>query len=179
MSSRERVLRAFRRQAGLPDRPPLEFDLCRSLTDAFGRKLGIAPRYALSYYEDLTYRISANEIRTAMGSDCVVVGGTVRSGFVPEPVSGSVTRNEFGMSMSPTQLYVEVVKCPLDEAQSVADVERYAFPDPRAPGRFDEARRDIDRFARDYFVIGDVELSLFELAWHLTGMEKYLIGMAM
>jgi uroporphyrinogen decarboxylase len=55
----------------------------------------------------------------------------------------------------------------------------YAFPDPYAPGRFDDARRDIDRFARDYFVIGDVELSLFELAWHLAGMEKYLMGMAM
>jgi len=179
MSSRERVMRAFHRKPGLPDRTPLEFDLCRSLTDAFGKKLGIAPRYALSYYEDLTYRISANAIRTAMGSDCVVVGGTVPRGFVPEPVRAGVSRNEFGMHMSPTQLYVEVVKCPLDEAQTLADIERYPFPDPRAPGRFDEARRDIDLFGKDYFVIGDVELSLFELAWHLAGMEKYLIGMAM
>ena len=85
MNSRERVLRAFGKSPGLPDRPPLQFDLCRSLTDAFGRKLGIAPEYSLSYYEDLTYRISANAIRTALGSDCVVVGGTVRSGFVPLP----------------------------------------------------------------------------------------------
>jgi uroporphyrinogen decarboxylase len=71
------------------------------------------------------------------------------------------------------------VKCPLEDASSVADVESYAFPDPNAPGRFDKARRDIDRFGKQYFVIGDVELSLFELAWHLAGMEKYLIGMAM
>jgi uroporphyrinogen decarboxylase len=42
----------------------------------------------------------------------------------------------------------------------------------------DKAKRDIDRFAADYFVIGDCELSLFELAWHLTGLEKYMIGMA-
>ncbi|HTO23723.1 MAG TPA: uroporphyrinogen decarboxylase family protein [Spirochaetia bacterium] len=179
MTSRDRVLHAFHRKPGRPDRPPLQFDLCRGLTEAFGRKLGMAPRYALSYYEDLTYRISANAIRTAMGSDCVVVGGTVRSGFVPEAVSGTVTRNEFGMHMQPTALYVEVVKCPLEDAQSVADIQRYAFPDPRAPGRFDEARRDIDHFGRDWFVIGDVELSLFELAWHLAGMEKYLIGIAM
>jgi uroporphyrinogen decarboxylase len=90
-----------------------------------------------------------------------------------------VTANEFGMHMSPTPLYMEVVKCPLDEAHSAADVQGYAFPDPHAPGRFDMARREIDRFGRDYFVIGDVELSLFELAWHLAGMEKYLIGMAL
>jgi uroporphyrinogen decarboxylase len=178
MNSRDRVLRAFRRQPGLTDRPPLQFDLCRSLTEAFGKKLGIEPDYSLSYYEDLTYRISANEIRTTMGSDCVVVGGTVRSGFVPTPVQGNVTSNEFGMHMSPTALYVEVVKCPLEEVSTAADVESYAFPDPNAPGRFDKARKDVDRFGKRYFIIGDVELSLFELAWHLAGMEKYLIGMA-
>ncbi len=179
MNSKDRVLHAFGRRPGLPDRLPLQFDLCRSLTDAFGKKLGMEPEYSFSYYEDLTYRISANAIRTALGSDCVVVGGTVRSGFVPTPVRGNVTSNEFGMHMSPTSLYVEVVKCPLEEASSVTDIESYAFPDPFAPGRFDKAGKDIDRFGKHYFVIGDVELSLFELAWHLAGMEKYLIGMAM
>ena len=133
----------------------------------------------MSYYEDLTYRISANGIRTALGSDCIVVGGTVRSGFVPEPVEGGATRNEFGMHMKPTALYVEAVKCPLESAESRSDIDSYAFPDPCAPGRFDAARRDIDRYGQAFFVIGDVELSLFELAWHLTGMEKYLIAMAM
>ncbi|RKX94658.1 MAG: hypothetical protein DRZ90_11580, partial [Spirochaetes bacterium] len=77
MNNRERVLRAFGKIDGNPDRPPMQFDLCRKLTDHFGKKLGIKPDYTLSYYEDLTYRISANDIRTAMGSDCVVVGGTV------------------------------------------------------------------------------------------------------
>ncbi len=179
MNSKERVLRAFARGAGLPDRMPIQFDLCRDLTEAFGKKLGIVPEYALSYYEDLTYRISANDIRTRIGSDCVVVGGTVRKGFIPEDAGGGATRNEFGMHMKPTRLYVEVVKCPLEAVESSGEIEAYAFPDPNAPGRFDKARRDIDRFGKDFFVIGDVELSLFELAWHLTGMEKYLVGMAL
>ena len=117
MNSKTRVLKAFRKQSGNPDTVPVQFDLCRQLTDAFGRKLGIKPDYALSYYEDLTYRISANEIRTKLGSDVVVVGGTVAKGYVPEPVSGNITKNEFGMFMKPTPLYVEVVKCPLDHAR--------------------------------------------------------------
>ena len=178
MISKVRVLRAFGRGPGLPDRMPLQFDLCRTLADAFGKKLGIAPDYALSYYEDLTYRISANAIRTSLGSDCIVVGGTVRAGFVPEDVGGGVTTNEFGMHMKPTLLYVEVVRCPLESAESKADVDAYPFPDPDAPARFDAARRDIDRMGEEFFVIGDVELSLFELAWHLAGMEKYLMAMA-
>jgi uroporphyrinogen decarboxylase len=178
MNSRERVFSAFGKRAAPPDRVPFQFDLCRSLIDHFGKKLGMVPRYTPSYYEDLSYRISANEIRTKMGSDCVVVGGQVAGGFVPETVKDAVVTNEFGMHMKPTSLYVEVVKCPLEEAESAADIEAYPFPDPYAPGRMEDAKRDIERFGKDYFIIGDCELSLFELAWHLTGLEKYMIGMA-
>jgi uroporphyrinogen decarboxylase len=177
MNSRERVFRAFRKKEGFPDGIPVQFDLCRQLTEFFGRKLGIEPDYSLSYYEDLTYRISANEIRTKMGSDVVVVGGTVPAGYIPEVVSGPVTMNEFGMHMKPTPLYVEVVKCPLENIGSREDIEKYKLPDPYAPGRFDKAKRDIDRYGKEYFLIGDVEISLFEMAWHLTGLEKYMTGM--
>jgi uroporphyrinogen decarboxylase len=177
MNSRERVLSAFRKKEENPDRVPVQFDLCRQHTESFGRKLGIEPDYALSYYEDLTYRISANEIRTRLGSDVVVVGGTVPNGYKPEIVHHDITRNEFGMHMKPTLLYVEVVQCPLEDAKTVSDIENYSFPDPYAKGRFDKAKRDIDRYGREYFLIGDVEISLFEMAWHLTGLEKYMVGM--
>jgi uroporphyrinogen decarboxylase len=177
MNSKERVFKAFRKRDGNPDRVPIQFDLCWQHTESFGKKLGIVPDYALSYYEDLTYRISANEIRTKMGSDIVVVGGTVPAGYKPVPVSGDITMNEFGMHMKPTALYVEVVKCPLENVSTTCEVEQYRFPDAYAPGRFDKARRDIARFGKEYFTIGDVEISLFEMAWHLTGLEKYLVGM--
>jgi len=177
MNSKERVFKAFRKTEGYPDRIPIQFDLCRQHTETFGKRLGIEPDYSLSYYEDLTYRISANELRTRMGSDVVVVGGTVPYGYIAEPVGGNITRNEFGMHMKPTPLYVEVVKCPLDNVLTKDDIGRYPFPDPYAKGRFDKAKRDIDRYGKDYFVIGDVEISLFEMAWHLTGLEKYMTGM--
>ncbi len=179
MTSRERVLRAFGKIKGKPDRVPLQFDLCRKLADHYGAKFGIDPAYALSYYEDLTYRISANKIRTRLGSDCVVVGGTVAAGFVPADKGDGTSLNEFGMLMRPTDLYMEVVKCPLEGASCDEDIAAYAFPDAFAPGRFDAAERDIKEFRKEYFIIGDVELSLFELAWHLTGMEKYLMALAM
>jgi len=177
MNSKERVLRAFKRIDGLPDRVPLQFDLCRRLTDHFAEELGIPADYTLSYYEDLTYRISANDIRTQLGSDCIVVGGSVSAAFKPVNISGDISTNEFGMHMKPTPLYMEVVKCPLDRIESVEEVEGYLFPDAYAPGRFEKARRDIERFGKDYFVIGDVEISLFEMAWHLLGLEKYLMDM--
>ena len=65
----------------MPDRVPLQFDLCRQLTDEFGEKYDIPIHYTTSYFEDVTYRISANELRTAMGSDCVIVGGSLPRGY--------------------------------------------------------------------------------------------------
>ena len=178
MNSKERVLAAFGKAAGGPDRIPFQFDLCRSLIDHFSAKLRLDPGYTLSYYEDLSYRISANEIRTKLGSDCIVVGGQTAKNFVPKTVSGNITTNEFGMHMKPTALYVEVVKCPLKDIETVAEAEAFPFPDSYAEGRMENAKRDIDRFGKDYFVIGDCELTLFEMAWHLTGLETYMLGMA-
>ena len=179
MTSRERVLKAFGKMDGAADRPPLQFDLCRKLIEDFGGRLGIKPDYSLSYYEDLTYRISANDIRTAIGSDAVVVGGTVRKGFVPEPVSDTASRNEFGMAMKPTELYMEVIECPLADAANDEDIENYDFPDAYAAGRFEKAERDIKKYKNSHFIIGDCELSIFELAWHLCGMEKYMMAFAL
>lgn len=178
MNAKERVRIALTRN-GIPDRVPIQFDLCKSLIEHFSKELKIEPGYAWSYYEDLTYRISANAIRTKLGSDVVVVGGTMASDFKPIPVKENVTINEFGMKMKPTNLYVEVVERPLRDAQSIKDIEEYNFPTPYAKGRFDIAKQEIEKYGNEYFVIGDCELSIFEMAWQLTGMEKYMIAMAM
>ena len=84
MNSRERVMNALRRTS-LPDRVPLQFDLCRSLLEEFGRRYGIPVDYTVSYYEDVTYRISANALRVAMGSDCVVGGVFPADTRIPLP----------------------------------------------------------------------------------------------
>ncbi|MHC4123742.1 MAG: uroporphyrinogen decarboxylase family protein [Planctomycetota bacterium] len=178
MNSKERVRLALTRKA-VPDRVPIQFDLCKSLIEHFSKELSLEPEYALSYYEDLTYRISANAIRTTLGSDVVVVGGTVACGFTPIPVEDDITMNEFGMKMKPTNLYVEVVEPPLKNAGSIQDVEQYNFPDPNAKGRFNIAQKEIEKYGNDYFIIGDCELSIFELAWQLTGLEKHMMAMAM
>jgi uroporphyrinogen decarboxylase len=60
---------------------PIQFDLCHQLYDHFGRELGITAHYTENLYEDVTYRISANELRVAMGSDVVITGASVSYDF--------------------------------------------------------------------------------------------------
>jgi uroporphyrinogen decarboxylase len=178
MNSRERVLRALRRD-GLPDRVPLQFDLSRPLLEAFSQKLDIPIGWQPNYYEDLKYRTSGNEIRVAMGSDCVLVGGGVPAGFEPEQTDDGCIVNEFGMKMKMGLAWYDVVEGPLEQAGTVGEVRDLPFPDPTDEARFVDARRTIDRYRGEAFIIGDVELTMFEMAWHMTGLQKFMTDMAM
>jgi uroporphyrinogen decarboxylase len=177
VNSKERVTRALKR-TGLPDRVPIQFDLSRPLLEAFSAKHGIPLQYSASYYEDLKYRISANDLRTAMGSDCVVVGGGLARIFKLYQDAEGFVVNEFGMRMRQGPLYMEVIDAPLREASSVGEVDRYQFPDAYDPARYRQAEADIARYGHEYFIIGDCELTIFELCCHLVGMQKYLEALA-
>jgi uroporphyrinogen decarboxylase len=179
MNSRERVLRAFGRIAGLPDRVPVQFDLCRQLSDHFGRVLNIPVHYTDNLYEDVTYRISANELRVAMGSDVVITGASVSDDYriIKEP--DGTWLNEYGMRMRQGDIYVEVVGYPLAGIETRADLEAYRFPDPDAPGRYRDAEALIRKYKNDYLVFGDIEVTVFSLAHQLAGMEKLLVDMMM
>jgi uroporphyrinogen decarboxylase len=163
----------------LPDRVPLQFDLCRSLLDAFGERHGIDVHYTDAWYEDVTYRLSGNEVRIAMGSDCVVVGAGLPRGYQPPRDADDNVVNEFGMHLRQGPVYMEVVPpAPMSHFQTASDVEDYEFPDPLAEGRFDDAATYIDDYKGDYFIIGDMELTMFDLMHLCVGMEKLLIDMA-
>jgi len=176
MNSKERVNTALRR-TGIPDRVPLQFDMCRSLLEQFSQIYNIPVHYTTSYYEDVTYRLSGNELRTAMGSDCVVVGASLPAGYQHSKTEDGCIVNEFGMKMRQGPLYMEVIEEPLTGVTTTSEVEHFPFPDPLADGRFDDARKYIHQYRDEFFIIGDLELTMFEMAWHMVGLEKFMIDL--
>lgn len=179
MNSRERVLKAFKKMDGYPDRVPVQFDLCRQHLEYFGKKYCIPVNYTNNLYEDVTYRISGNEIRIAMGSDVVITGAGVSDDYKIKKNDDGTWLNEYGMRMRQGDIYVEVAEYPLAGIETAADVSDYTFPDADAPGRFRDAGNIVQKFKDDYLVIGDIEVTIFALARQLVGMEKLLIDMAM
>ena len=177
MNSRERVLKAFKKMPGLPDRVPLQFDLCRQLSDYFAEKLGIPAHYTENPYEDVTYRISANEIRIALGCDVIVTGASVSDDYKIIKDDNGTWLNEYQMRMRMGDIYVEVIEYPLANAETKADIDNFSFPDPYASGRFRDAEALIAKYKNDYLIIGDIEVTVFSLAHQLVGMEKMLIDM--
>jgi uroporphyrinogen decarboxylase len=179
MNSRDRVLKAFKLLEGLPDRVPVQFDLCRSLADHFGKEYNIPVNYTENLYEDVTYRISANELRIAMGSDVVVTGASVSDNYKIVKDADGTWLNEYKMRMRQGDIYVEVVDYPLSHAETRSDILDYQFPDPYAPGRFRDAEHLVKNYHNNYLVFGDIEVTVFSLAHQLAGMEKLLVDMMM
>jgi len=177
MNSRERVLKALKKLPGLPDRVPVQFDLCYQLTEHFGKKLNIPTHYTNNLYEDVTYRISANEIRLAMGSDVVVTGASVSDDYKVVKAMDGTWLNEYGMKMRQGDIYVEVIEYPLANAETKADIDAFQFPDPNAPGRYRDAESLVKKYKSDYLIFGDIEVTVFSLAQQLVGMEKLLVDM--
>lgn len=179
MNSRERVLMAFGRIEGIPDRVPLQFDLCKQLSDYFGKELGIPVHYTENLYEDVTYRISANELRIAMGSDVVIIGASVSDDYKIKINADGTWLNEYKMRMRQGSVYVEVIDYPLAHVETKADFDAYQFPDPDAPGRYRDAEALVKKYKNDYLIFGDIEVTVFSLAQQLVGMEKLLIDIMM
>lgn len=179
MKSRERVLKAFKKIDGYPDRVPIQFELCRSLLEHFGKKLHIPVYYTNNLYEDVTFRISGNEIRTAMGSDVVVTGAGTADDFTVKHNNDGTWFNEYEMRMKQGPIYVEVAGYPLAQVMTASDIKAYSFPDPHATGRYKDAEELINNYREDYFIIGDIEVTIFSLAQQLVGMEKLMMDMAM
>jgi uroporphyrinogen decarboxylase len=151
MNSKERVIRALTR-TGLPDRVPVQFDLSRDLADRLAAQYGIPAHYTTAYYEDVTYRLSNNDLRVAMGSDCVIVGAGLPAGYQhPRDRDGAII-NEFGMKMRQGPTYMDVIVHPLADAQTTTQVADFAFPDPLAEGRYDDAAHFIAKYRGTYFV---------------------------
>ena len=180
MNARERVMKAWRLADGLPDRVPVQFDLCESLLKHFSQELDIPLSITKNLYEDVTWRISGNEVRLALGSDVVITGASEAASFEPEINGDGTWHNEYGMRMRQGSIYVEVVEYPLKEVKTERDVkDTLVLPDLTLPGRFNDAAALVEKYKDEYFVIGDIEVTILTLVQQMVGMEKLMMDMAM
>ncbi len=78
-------------------------------------------------------------------------------------------------------IYFDMWKHPLADAESVADLEKYPWPDPAAPERFATMKQRADRFVHEEkkaYVLGRHAAGLFEVSLWLRGFENFLVDMA-
>lgn len=175
MNSRERFLRTIGGEN--PDRPPLFV----SVTPQVAQKLC---KYMGQPYEEpldsmLSTRASHMDLMAYLGTDAVGVTTCAPENNPTIAVENGLIKNEWNMVLKDTGQYNEFYEFPLAHAETAKDIEDFKFPDPFAPGRWDAAQKIIDKYGKTHGIIADLETTLFETAWYLTGLEKFLIDLMM
>ncbi len=59
------------------------------------------------------------------------------------------------------------------------DLDAYPWPDPHAPGLMDGAMATLRQFGAEYFIAPNMGFALFERAWALRGMERFLMDLVL
>ena len=173
MTNRERFLITLNLQ--IPDRPPLYV----SVTPQIAKKLST---YSGEPYEEpldsmLSTRASHMDLLVKMGVDAVGIAACAPIKNPTITQKDGLIKNEWGMVFKDIGLYNEFYDFPLAHAVTEQDIENFNFPDPFAAGRWEAAQATIDKYGHTHGIIADLETTLFETAWYLTGMEKFLMDM--
>jgi uroporphyrinogen decarboxylase len=170
MTPKERVLAAINRKPH--DRPPLFVTLTPQVAEALSDYLGMpyeAPEDSL-----LSTRISHTNLLTAMGNDCVGIAACTPAERPTQISPEGLITNEYGMVFKNAGLYNEFYHFPLAHAVSADDILNYNWFDPQWPSRFTKAVAAAKKFGDQYAIVGDLETTIYETAWYLTGLEKLL-----
>jgi len=79
-------------------------------------------------------------------------------------------------------LYFDMCKHPLADAESVADLEKFAWPDSSDPARFVNMKQQADRFTyeeKKAYILGRHAPGIFETAWWMRGFEKFFMDLVL
>ncbi|MCD6395568.1 MAG: hypothetical protein J7M40_18950 [Planctomycetes bacterium] len=78
--------------------------------------------------------------------------------------------NEFGT-------YTEIVDHPL--SGDLSKVDSFRVPDPSEDSQYDNFRAMKERYGEEKWIIGSSQISIFEAAWYLRGLDQFFMDMAL
>jgi len=175
MNSRERFLSTINGEKS--DRPPVFATLTPQVAEKMSKQLKVPYEEPLDSM--LSTRASHMDLLVKLGNDAVGIAACAPKTFPTKTKKNGLIENEWGMVFKPMGLYNEFFKYPLANAENKQNIENYNFPNPLAEGRWEEAQKTINKYGNSHGIIGDLEITLFETAWYLVGLEKFLMDLLM
>lgn len=182
-TSRDRVLCALNHEE--PDRVPIFFGtsgVTTMLAAAYDRlkaHLGLQSETRV-FWRALQYSLIDEEVLQRFGSD----GRILLAGPAPSTLEQELPDGQFvdgwGLTWQqpPSSAYYEIVRPPLAGA-TLADIDRYPWPDLAHPSRF-VGLRDKARAIQEagYAVVALSGITPFEFSYMLRGIQNWMIDLA-
>jgi len=169
----------------VPDRVPLDMTITQQPYERLREALGLDPEPGLKASSFTEVR-PAVDLLQALGIDLTWVKlGKPHNWRPPEPTPDGVHYDEWGVGRK--KIYQregvflnEVAHSPLAEAD-LADLDRYAWPDPQDPGRIEglEAEARTLYETTDLALMGRFGGTILEQAAYLRGWERWLMDLVL
>lgn len=171
MTPRERTLAVLNRR--VPDRLPREIKMVEPLLEAFKKRTGAQD--PADYYKMEVRDVYFSQPTEVADFSNYYPGGVPRLWNPPGWEVG-----EWGVGSTPGSLLHFIhIEHPMLNIDDTADLKKYPFPDLTAPERHRHLESDVKALHdRGLFAIGFMEWTVFEIAWHMRGMENLFVDMA-
>lgn len=82
-----------------------------------------------------------------------------------------------GYEPTPSSMHMTKMLCPLDEAETVEEIERYPLPAYSPAGNPDLAEKVRAVQARGLAAVGNMQMTIWEQSWYIRGMENLMMDM--
>jgi uroporphyrinogen decarboxylase len=180
MSSRDRVITALQHRE--PDRVPLSMTITVDAYNNLKNYLGIELEEDLKIgnWTDVAIHPLVAE---KFGLDIFWLRLNSPHKKPRQPEDPNKRIDEWGIERTRVDLpsggyYFEMTSHPLEDA-TIADLEDYPWPDPYDPGRVEGLREYAYQMRRDteFAILAKFAGAIFETAWYLRGMEKFMIDL--
>jgi uroporphyrinogen decarboxylase len=161
ITSRERVLTALNHQQ--PDRTPIFASFVPEISEQLRSAFGIREA-------DLDVALGNDMVKTCVGLELSFYGGARPEYACPWGIRWHWARNESGE-------YTEIAESPL--AGNPDKLDKFHMPDPEEESQYDTFRQMKALYGKEKWIIGSSQISVFEAAWYLRGMEDLMADMVL
>lgn len=161
MNSRERVWTALNHQE--PDRVPFFASFVPEIEERMRAAEGITE-------PDMGVALGNDMVKTCVGLELSFYGGEKPEYNCPWGIRWRWAKNESGE-------YTEIVGPPLKGDKD--KLNTFEIPDPEEDSQYDTFRKMKELYGDEKWMIGSSQISIFEAAWYLRGMEDFMMDMAL
>ena len=164
MTSRTRTQAVLNRQ--VPDRLPKEFKLTPPLLESFRERTG-GDDFATYFHLDV------KDVFFRPPPVMPNFSQYYPEGLPPLPNPPGWEVGEWGVGQVPgSQLHFVHIEHPMRNLSRVSELEAFPFPDLRRPERHAHLEAEVNALHdQGLFVVAFMEWTIFEIAWHLRGMD--------
>jgi len=164
VSIREKYFAAMRRRDDAY--VPFEFNLCPALHAEFMRRTGQE-----NYWEYYAFATRNIEVSYAGDLDRFAEYFPDKVGFQIDP--------DWGVGHKKGSLaHFTEMQHPMENFQALVEFEAYPYPDAASDYDWDAFAGRVEAIrARDLVVVAAMQMTIFEIAWYLRGMETFLMDL--